>query len=197
MGSLCWLTDDVCELSDVVSEYLMFCEECVIPRKTVKIYANNKPWVTNKIKHILNMKKKAFLKQDKDEMKRVQRELKAEIRRGKEEYKGKIEDNFKCNNMKKVSEGTHLISGHKGKGEGVSGMNTKTSEGADALNDFYARSDCHDSSEARNNLTDRLTSTPAEERGECILLQWTKFSNSSKERIQIRQRGRTELNRAF
>ena len=55
----------------------------------MKIYTNNKPWVTKKIKRILNMKKKAFLKQDEDEMKRVQRELKAEIWRGKEQYKGK------------------------------------------------------------------------------------------------------------
>ena len=70
--------------------------------------------------------------------------------------------------MKKVWEGMHLMSGHKGKREGVSGMNTKTSEGADALNDFYARFDCHEFSEARNNLMDRLTSTPSEERGECI-----------------------------
>ena len=114
------------------------------------------------------MKKRAFLKQDEDEMKRVQRELTAEIRRGKEKYKGKIDDNFKCNDMKKVWEGTHLISGYKGKREGVSGMNTKTSEGANALNDFYARFDCHEFSEARNNLMDRLTSTPSEERGECI-----------------------------
>ena len=47
-------------------------------------------------------------------------------------------------------------------------MNTKTTEGANALIDFYARFDCHDFSEARNNLTDRLTSSPADERGECI-----------------------------
>ena len=47
-------------------------------------------------------------------------------------------------------------------------MNTKTTEGANALIDFYARFDCHDFSEARNNLTDRLTSTPVEKRGECI-----------------------------
>ena len=70
--------------------------------------------------------------------------------------------------MKKVWEGMHLISGYKGKQEDVSGMNTKTSEVANALNDFYARFDCQDFSEARNNVTDRLTSTPAEERGECI-----------------------------
>ena len=55
-------SDDVCELSDVVGEDIMFCEDCVIPRKTVTIYANNKPWVTKQIKRILNMKNKAFLK---------------------------------------------------------------------------------------------------------------------------------------
>ena len=70
--------------------------------------------------------------------------------------------------MKKVWEGTHLISGYQGKREGVSGMNTKTIEGANALNDFYACFDCHDFSEARNNLTDRLTSALVEKRGECI-----------------------------
>ena len=87
---------DVCELSDVLSEYIIFYEDCVIPRETVKIYANNKPWVTRNIKHLFNMKKKVFLKQDKNEMKEVQRELTAEIRRGKEEYQRNIEDNLKC-----------------------------------------------------------------------------------------------------
>ena len=63
----------------------------------MKIYANNKPWLTKKYQHILNMKKKAVLQQDKDEMKRE-----------KEEYKRTTEDNFKCNisnNMKKVCGG--------------------------------------------------------------------------------------------
>ena len=48
--------------------------------------------------------------------------MKAEIGRGKEEYKMKTEDNFKCNNMYKVWEGMHLMSGYKGKREVVSGM---------------------------------------------------------------------------
>ena len=59
-GVLVGSSDDVCELFDVGSEYIMFCEDCVIPRKTVKIYANNKPWVTKKIKRILNIKRKRF-----------------------------------------------------------------------------------------------------------------------------------------
>lgn len=63
----------------------------------------------------LTWKKKVSLKQDEDEMKRVQRKVKAEIKRGKEEYQKKIGDNFKCDNMKKVWKGMHLMSGHRGK----------------------------------------------------------------------------------
>ena len=66
-------------------------------------------------------------------------------------------------------------------------MNTKTSKGANALNDFYARFDCHDFSEVRNNLTDRLTSSPAEERGECI---------TRREDEDLRQLQRTNRNEA-
>ena len=39
------------------------------------------------------------------------------------------------------------------------------------LNDFYACFECHDFSEARNNLTDRPTSTPVEDRGERIAVR--------------------------
>ena len=46
---------------------------------------------------------------------------------------------------------------------------TQKTEGANALNDFCAHFDCHDCSEARNNLTDRLMSTPVEERGSALL----------------------------
>ena len=58
------------------------------------------------------------------------------------------------------------MSGYRGKKGGASGMNT-TTEGLNDLSDFYACFDCHDFSESRNNLTDRLlVNTTAEENGE-------------------------------
>ena len=159
---------DVCELADVVSGYITFCEGCVIPHKSVEVYANNKPWVTKKIKNIINMKKKAFLGKDVHGLKRVQKESKCEIKNGKEEYKEKIEDNFKCNYRKRVWEGVNLMSGNKGKRGGAKDKNITTAEGVNDLNDFYARFDCHDFSETRNNIMDRLINTPAEEKGEGI-----------------------------
>ncbi len=49
------------ELADVVSSYIHFCEESVIPRTNVRIYSNNKPWVTKSLKYVLNEKKRVFL----------------------------------------------------------------------------------------------------------------------------------------
>ena len=55
------------------------------------------------------------------------------------------------------------------------------------LNDFYACFECHDFSEARNNLTDRLTSALVEKRGECITVTVDKV---------LRQLQRTNPNKA-
>ena len=75
----------------------------------MKGFANSKPWVTKRIKHMLNRKKKPY-----DDLKCIQKTLKTEIRKGKE-YKRKIEENFKSSNMKRVWDGMKLMSGYKGK----------------------------------------------------------------------------------
>jgi hypothetical protein len=48
----------------------------VIPTKTVKIYPNNKPWISGSLKATLNEKKRAFQTGDVIEKKRVQAKLK-------------------------------------------------------------------------------------------------------------------------
>ena len=60
---------DIDELTDTVCSYITFCEDIVIPKKYVKVYPNNKPWVTKSLKNALNRKQKAFLKGDETETK--------------------------------------------------------------------------------------------------------------------------------
>ena len=50
----------------------------------------------------MHRNKKAFERHDSGELKCVQKELKVEIRKVKEEYKWKIEENCKSSNMKSV-----------------------------------------------------------------------------------------------
>ena len=95
----------------IVCNYINFCAESVIPRKQVKIILNNKPWVTKPMKDVLFRKRRAFRKGDKEQLKSVQKELKWVIRRGREEYKTKLESHFEENNMGRVWEGLNLIGG--------------------------------------------------------------------------------------
>ena len=74
------------------------------------MFPNNKPWVTKRIKGIINRKKRAFLKNDKEEYRSVQKELKEEIRKEKEQYKNKIKCHFTYNNMRRVWSGMKLMS---------------------------------------------------------------------------------------
>ena len=72
--------DNIHDATDVRSDYITFCEDMIIPKKTVKVYPNNKPWVSSKSlkKKTLN-EKITFQARDQHERKRVQSKLRKEI----------------------------------------------------------------------------------------------------------------------
>ncbi|GFS15725.1 hypothetical protein ElyMa_003194900 [Elysia marginata] len=100
---------DVDELADVVSSYINLCVDSNVTTKTVKVYPNNKPWVTSDIRKSLKKKKTAFNNKNEDELKAVQRELKNVLRKGREDYRKKVEEKFKTNDMKSVWEGMRMM----------------------------------------------------------------------------------------
>ena len=63
--------DSVGDAADVVSSYVTFFEDMLIPRKTVKVFPNNKAWISKSIKSTLNEKKISFQTRDRAERKRV------------------------------------------------------------------------------------------------------------------------------
>ena len=79
---------DVNNILDRVTLYISCCVDSIIPKKEVKVYCNNKPWINQNIKSLVKEKKKVF--HDKDKLKTVQSELKKEIKKGKKEYKAKV-----------------------------------------------------------------------------------------------------------
>ena len=48
------------ELADTRMSYIQFCEHNVIQMKTIRIFPNNKQWITKYLKCMLNQKKLAF-----------------------------------------------------------------------------------------------------------------------------------------
>lgn len=45
------------EATEVVTHYTSFCEDMLIPTKSVKVFSNNKPWITKALQTTLNEKK--------------------------------------------------------------------------------------------------------------------------------------------
>ncbi len=52
--------DDINMLSNVLTAYILFCEETVTPTKLATIYPKNKKWITKDMRACLVKKKKAF-----------------------------------------------------------------------------------------------------------------------------------------
>ena len=42
--------DNIHDATDVISDYITFCEDMILPKKTVQSYPNSKPWVSNPLK---------------------------------------------------------------------------------------------------------------------------------------------------
>ena len=44
------------QATDVITSYIRFCEDNIVSKKSIKIFPNNNPWVTKRIKNTLNVK---------------------------------------------------------------------------------------------------------------------------------------------
>ena len=44
---------DLNTLTETVGSYINFCVETIVPEKTVKVYPNNKPWITKAVKDVI------------------------------------------------------------------------------------------------------------------------------------------------
>ena len=71
----------VSDLVDTVTDYMNFCVDTILPKKCVKIYPNEKPWVTKEVKKLLKAKQHAFRTGDRISLKIAQAELKACVRK--------------------------------------------------------------------------------------------------------------------
>ncbi|KAK0145658.1 hypothetical protein N1851_015439 [Merluccius polli] len=108
---------DIDSMTHCITDYINFCVETTVPSKLVRCFPNNKPWVTSEIKALLNEKKRVFRSGDKEELRRVQKELRQKIRKGKDNYRRKLEKRLEQNNARDVWRGLQNIAGH-GKGVG-------------------------------------------------------------------------------
>lgn len=134
-------SDNIDENVDVISSYINFCIQNVVPTKSVKVYPNNKPWVTKELKSLLNEKKRALTHNNKDVLKQVQKRLNKGIADCKFKYKKKVENMFKSRDPKNAWKGLNSLTGRKLKQALPEPEDPVVY--AQELNNFYARFDVH------------------------------------------------------
>lgn len=59
------------ETCTVTTDYINFCVQSIIPTKMVKVYPNNKMYVTKDIKQVINLRKLAFKNKDRRELQKT------------------------------------------------------------------------------------------------------------------------------
>lgn len=77
------------ELTDTITRYIQFCEDTVITTKTVKVFSNNKPWLSKDLKMCLNEEKVAFLIGEMDLVKEKEKEFRRKVFTAKIDFKNK------------------------------------------------------------------------------------------------------------
>ena len=149
---------DIDELTDVVCSYVTFCENMIIPTKTIKVYPNNKPWMSKEVRAHLQQKKFSFNSGGPAEQQVAKRELRTEILRAKQRYKAKVESKLAENNLSAAWSGIKTMAGIKQTKSThitIDGFGSNC-DLASALNKFYLRFDQFDFSEEGRSLRDSL-----------------------------------------
>ena len=145
------------ELVDVISDYICFCEDIVVPSKTVKIYPNNKPWFSKEIKQKL-LSKQHLLSESNNRslLKTTQDDINKAIEKCKLEFKTKLENQFKSNNTKEAWKGLELVTQYK---PGSKSLSDDQENLPDKLNTFYGRFDTTDNTQEIDNVKNTIHSS--------------------------------------
>ena len=129
---------DLDEYTDVVCDYITFCENVCVPTKSIKVSPNDKPWCNGEVKKKLHEKELAFRTGDKKEQNRAKRALEKCIRKAKYHYRKKVEDDLSASDTRNVWTGLRTMTDYK--------LTRKTADTTDKtlpdkLNTFYSRFD--------------------------------------------------------
>lgn len=71
---------------ETVSDYVRFCEDSIIRKRSISIFPNNKPWVSKSVKYI------CYNKGDVEKCKKLQKQVRKELKLAKRRYKDKVEN---------------------------------------------------------------------------------------------------------
>ncbi|KAL0165991.1 hypothetical protein M9458_037835 [Cirrhinus mrigala] len=126
---------DLDELTETVTSYISFCEDLCIPTRTYLTYNNDKPWFTEKLRHLRQAKEDAYRKGNRVLYNQTRNTLNKEIRVAIRIYAKRLEDQFTLNDPSSVWKGLKTITNYR-----TPPLRTEATQRlAEDLNEFYCR----------------------------------------------------------
>uniref|UniRef100_A0A8C7YZR7 Reverse transcriptase domain-containing protein n=1 Tax=Oryzias sinensis TaxID=183150 RepID=A0A8C7YZR7_9TELE len=126
---------DLEEHTATVLCYINHCTDTVTVEKHIRVYPNQKPWMTREVKRLLRERNTAFRSGDRNLYSSARANLKRGIRQAKIDYKQKMEDNLRTNNTRQVWQGIQHLTNYRPNLAAVDGNPSLAEE----LNLFFAR----------------------------------------------------------
>ena len=145
-------SESIDELVTVISEYINFCVDNIIPVRVVKSYPNQKPWISKELIDVLKQKKSAFNANDKSGVKNLQKNIEKQIVQLKVQYKMKMERNFQRNNTQAAWQQIQTMVGYKVRSKKLD-LDEKA---VNDLGDFYSRFDTQDFSVLNESVRESM-----------------------------------------
>lgn len=117
-----------------IKSVLNFCTDLVVLVKTICCFPNNKPWITNYNKDLLNLKREVFRDGDLKRVRVAQHDVRRSIRQARRDNKESLERKLQHNSIKDVWKGHE--NDYRLQGEEKS--NPSETETADEFNNYYS-----------------------------------------------------------
>lgn len=115
--------------------YIQHCIATVTVEKLIRVYPNQKPWMTRDVQRLLRARNIAFRSGDQALYSAARADLRRGIKGAKSEYRRRIEAHLESNNSRQVWQGIQQLTNYKstsGPAEGEASL-------AEELNNFFAR----------------------------------------------------------
>jgi len=128
---------DLQEYTDTVLFYIKICIDNVTVNKLIRVFPNQKPWMTSEVYKLLKARDWAFRLGDKALYSTARNDLKRGINTAKRAYKEKIENLVSDNDPRRVWQGLQHLTNYQGRKKIVTTTNGVLL--AEELNNFFAR----------------------------------------------------------
>ena len=162
------LLDETCidKQTDVISDYINFCSDLCIPKKTFKKHANQKPWITKYIDGLIDQKQDAHQSGNKKLYHKLKKLVTKEITKSKVEYSKRIQQHL----INEPARAWKDIKKLNGLPTSTSTTDQEIKFKPDDLNTFFARYEKPEINKPNIDET-KMTAPPFEVKEETVLKQ--------------------------